>query len=159
MKIVVLGDSFTFGQGCSDTPTEVVALPSAYCWPSLIQKQFAIPVDNRAGLGYSNASIIETLHQDLTTDINLVIFCASFPTRIQISRNEHVSESMSPHWKSDQNDLDIDNAVRLYYKHLYSNRIGYTNIITTLLAAYGAARLIGADFLWSKALNFYSPGV
>jgi hypothetical protein len=156
MKIVVLGDSFTFGQGCSDTPPGFVGRPSAYCWASLIQKEFSVTVDNRSKPGYSNAAIVESLHQNLTPDIDLIIFCASLPTRIQIKQNEYVSESMSPFWKSNQNDPQIDNAVRLYYKHLYGDRIGYTNTITTVLAAYGAAKLIGADFLWSKPVHVES---
>lgn len=156
MKIVVLGDSFTFGQGCSDVPLVFAGIPSSYCWASLIQKQFPVTVDNRAMPGYSNASILESLHQLLTTDIDLVIFCASFPARIQINFTDYVSESVSPIWGSAQNNLQIGNAVKLYYKYLYSNRIGYTNTITSLLAAYGAAKLVGAEFLWSKPDNLES---
>ena len=54
-RVIVLGDSFTFGHGCSDRvyyydedlkkfigDIKLVkqCIPSEYCWPSLLQKEF-----------------------------------------------------------------------------------------------------------------------
>jgi len=159
MKIVVLGDSFTFGQGCSDTPMGYIAKPSEYAWPSLIQKEFAVTVDNRSRPGYSNASIVERLHQELTDDIKLVICCVSFAARIQIRRTENAAESIGPNWQSDRTFPQLETAVEHYYKYLYSDRIGHASSITTLLAAYASAQLVGADFLWCMPDPVHIPSL
>ena len=157
MKIVVVGDSFTFGQGCSDAFPVIGKTPSAYSWPSLLQQYLPNSVvDNRAIPGNNNMTMFESLYQELTTDINTIIFCASFAMRIAVrvpDYEEFATLSISPHWSTESTELGFNDAIANYYKHLYSDRVGYNTAATAVMAAYGCARLVGADFFWSKPAN------
>jgi len=61
-RIVVFGDSNTFGQGLSDNIKKLenhidYNFPSNLAWPALLGKQFNVPVKNLAIPGCSNATI------------------------------------------------------------------------------------------------------
>ena len=76
-RVIVLGDSFTFGHGCSDrvyyydedlkkfvgdiTPMNQ-CIPSEYCWPALLQKEFPrLKVHNLSQPGHCNQGMFRDL--------------------------------------------------------------------------------------------------
>lgn len=103
--IVLLGDSFTFGHGCSDRiyhwdpelkrhvgDMHSLALgPSEHSWGRLIEQTFAnVRVINMAGPGKDNTSCFSDLLLDLKehyqdVKIDAVIFSMTFDDRIQIA--------------------------------------------------------------------------
>lgn len=104
-RILILGDSYTFGHGCSDriyyydhnlkkfigNPEPFYnVIPSEFGWPSLLQKQFPeIEVINLAKPGHSNPSIfrdlLEFYQENKKTTEDLVIFNATFASRIEVA--------------------------------------------------------------------------
>lgn len=163
MKIVVVGDSYVYGQGCSDRAT-YMGDPgnhgsSRHCWSGLLQQRYPTwNVKNYAYPGADNINIVKELQQNLHDDVRLIVFCSTFISRIP-ARHPHVQAekdftvTISPHWTPEVNEAGFNDAVIKYYKHLYSDVVGQDVLTNCLLAAYGAARLIGADFLWTRPVR------
>ena len=106
--IILMGDSFTFGHGCSDRvyywDNKIKdwvgkmwasgAGPSEYCWGSLIEKTFnSVSVINRSEPGKDNISCFSDLLFDIKEylygiKIDALIFLMSFDDRIQIAPPE-----------------------------------------------------------------------
>lgn len=79
-RLVVFGDSFTYGYGFEDCRT-INQPPSQFVWPSLLGKQLNVPVVNKAAPGGSNTEILASiLSFDFDPD-DLVIIGWTFVTR------------------------------------------------------------------------------
>jgi len=62
-NILVVGDSFSYGQGCSDRPWNqkpYKASPSQFAWPALLQKE--LPEYNIINISYPGNSIPGTFN-------------------------------------------------------------------------------------------------
>lgn len=163
MKIVVSGDSFTFGQGCSDKPTVYdpksktwrpdhdYDTTSNYCWASLLQQHYpGSEVVNLAQPGrdniYISTSIMDNLH-----DADLVIFPATAFNRMQAAnpfdpKRKDTWVIGNPIFNAPQ---EYQDAAKQYIMHLYSEE--YLAEITTMaiLAVYADCRTRGIPFIWS----------
>jgi hypothetical protein len=107
-RVIIVGDSFTYGHGCPDRifyvdkeTKKVVGqrtpdtIPSEYCWASLLKKDYDIEVVNLARCGHSNPAMFRDLVNHSMKDKKptkggiipktLVIFAASSTDRIEAS--------------------------------------------------------------------------
>jgi hypothetical protein len=158
MKIVVVGDSYTYGQGCSDRNTHVDDYKkigsSNYCWTSLLQQRYpALEVKNYGKPGIDNINMAKVLHQQLQENIKLIVFCSTFTSRVPVRHpyaENYITLTISPHWQHHLNEPGFDESITKYFKHLYSDIVGHDIMTNSLLSAYGTAKLIGADFLWNR---------
>lgn len=160
MKIVVVGDSYVYGQGCSDRAAYIDdSGPSNYCWASLLQQHYPTwDVKNYGHPGADNVNIVKELQQQLQQDIKLIIFCSSFISRIPVRHpyaENDCTMPVSPHWTAHIDEPGFNESVAKYYKHLYSDVVGIDIMTNSLLAAYCATKLIGADFLWSRPVRHH----
>ena len=161
MKILVAGDSYIYGQGCSDrdhnwgNPREIG--PSNYCWPSLLQQHYpTLDVENYGFPGTDNVNIAKQVHQHLQQDIKLIVFCSTFISRAPArypGAEDDFTITISPHWVTGLSEHGFDDSVTKYYKHLYNDLLGLDLLTNSLMSAYGAAKLIGADFLWTRPIR------
>ena len=165
MKIIVVGDSYTYGQGCSDRVDNydlVTAAPSASCWASLLQKQYpSLTVRNYSQPGADNPKIIRFLHKNLEQDVDLVIFCSTFISRIPVrcpGNDNDLSLTISPQWSELEHEPGFNHSVMQYFKHLYSDLVGYNLMTNCLMAAYGFSKLVNADFRWTHPMCNFMPG-
>jgi len=178
-NIIVLGDSFTYGQGCSDkeyyydpdlkctvgNSAEFYTGPSRYCWASLLGGYYAqYNIMNLAHPGNDNAYMLNEAYQRIDENTALVIFAGTMPPRMHIP-NAH-SEGVGT-WvmsnidrapsiiecKGDvelyQKLRDIHAAKKSFLKHLYSDEMFAIYALNALYAAYGLARRYNAKFIWS----------
>jgi len=160
MKIVILGDSYAYGDGCADVK-KLSDRPSYHSWPSLLQRaRPQLTVVNVAQPGADNLSILAQLWQNWTQDIDIIIFAASMITRVQGRHpaNElDETRSLSPHFGFLDMPTEYKVAVKNYYQHLYSDLVGVNHAVCCILAGYGCSQLLGADFYWSIP-NHFDPG-
>lgn len=153
MKIIVLGDSYSFGDGCSDIIIGPESSPSRYSWPGLIQQSFPnVIVKNLARSGADNLTLLTRLWENWTDDVDVVLFCASFITRIQARdplAENYITRSLNPIY--DHLDLpdDYRSATNIYYRHLYSDLVGVNYTVSCVMSGYACANLLNADFYWS----------
>ena len=176
-RIIILGDSFTFGHGCLDriyyydedlkkfvgdiTPMEK-CIPSEYCWPALLQKDFPnIEVFNLSQPGHSNQGMFRNLlefyskHAYISDD--LIIFNGTFSDRIEIRSafDEDTIGSWAMGWEYMslvENFKEYVSAQKDYIKYLYHEKIGFNLTVSSLLGAYGYATSNNHSFLYSTPI-------
>jgi len=175
-RIIILGDSFTFGHGCSDREyyydkksnswvgdkSLITNSPSIHAWPSLLQKQYPdIEVINLAVPGRCNQALFRDLSEyyiehGINND-DIVIFNGTFNDRIEISNELHEDpDRNAKSWclgqyigPEDSESEDYKLAKKLYLVYLYSDPIGRNQTLSAMLGSYGYAKAAGATFLWS----------
>lgn len=167
-KILIAGDSFGFGQGCSDrlfyidpktskpvgNQNLVFEGPSKFCWASLLQQEYSdIQVINLSYPGLDNMSIASSIYKNLNEDIDLIIFAGTAPDRIQISNPKwpDIPTSWLIGSVPSLNDYPADwvKATESYTKYLY-NQEAVTNItINAVTSIYGLSALNACKFLYS----------
>jgi hypothetical protein len=166
-KILVVGDSFTFGQGCSDRlfyydpvankkvgdHSLVFQGPSKNCFASLLQKDYPdYKVLNVSTPGADNTYITSTVFKYISEGIDLVLYNGTGQSRIQIAHPVHKLVPMS--WVigsplPDDFPKPFVDATEAYSKYLY-NEMALLNISAcSIMAAYGIAQRAGAKFIWS----------
>jgi hypothetical protein len=157
MKILISGDSFAFGQGCSDRLNGQADWknsdgPSRFCWASLLQQTYPeITVVNRALPGLDNTSIlIETSTACTENTFDLIIFAGTYIERKQIAHfvNPDQITTWSPGWKLPGSN-EYQKAQEYYLKYLTNITMDTNITVSNVLAAYGLASKLGAKFLWS----------
>jgi len=104
-NIIVLGDSFTFGHGCSDrvfywdpdtkkyvgNDKSLALGPSEHCWASLISQHYpGTKVTNISSPGKDNTScfidfLVDYIDNKTADAVDMVIFAMTFDDRIQIA--------------------------------------------------------------------------
>ena len=157
MKVVVVGDSYTYGEGCSDldNKTDNRLSASKHCWASLLEQTHTnITVQNFSCPGIDNVSIARRLWENVDSDIDVVLFCGTFYSRLcarHPDAPEHTIMSITPHFQhlEQKQFKEFGSAVDQYYRHLYSDQVGYDISTCALLSAYACAVLNGAKFFWS----------
>jgi hypothetical protein len=172
MKILVVGDSYSFGYGCSDRlryfdlESKIWVGndfawngPSEFCWASLLQKQYPnLTIINKSVPGIDNVSIlINLLNSCQITIFDAIIFSASYSTRKQIADlydPENVvtwipnyTQKKSSHTQASEEYL---RAIDYYVKHLSNNAIDLNLTASAILAAFGRATTLNSKFLWSR---------
>ena len=144
-RLVVFGDSFTYGHGLSDCRSSD-DLPSTQAWPALLGNQLDVPVVNNAIPGYSNIEILISIltfgfaENDLaivgwTYVARDVLFNAPLFNKQKYKKDGH--ESLGPSrsnensktWLRLHNDYDLSIRAGLLIDHgmLYLNSLNVMN--------------------------------
>lgn len=170
-KLLIVGDSCTYGHGCSDRvyywddnekkyigtlfkyPNDP---PSRFAWPSLLQNDLVdYEILNISMPGNANqhmfASILDYIKNE--KNIVLILFCGSFADRIQIA-NMGDPNKIDPwviSWNPPLYSLDnyYNTAKDYYRKYLYNNEIGLNQTLSALFAAYSICLINNIKFMWS----------
>jgi hypothetical protein len=173
-RIIIVGDSFTFGHGCSDrsyyydekTETFIgdvthfyVPKPSDFCWASLLQKQHPeLEIVNLAKPGLCNQAIfrniLEYFEKNPARPNDILMFNGTYPDRLEIALHDKPEVPTSWVIGFDQNSqkhstVQYNIAKKMYVTHLYNDEIGFNISMATLLAAYGFAVGSNMKFIWS----------
>jgi hypothetical protein len=157
MKILIAGDSFTFGQGCSDRQDGPLIWkdsdgPSKFCWASLLQQTYPnLTVVNKSLPGLDNTSIlINILKSCLDTQFDLIVFAGSYVERKQIAApfNPNNVIPWVPNWKI-PGPGEYQTAQKYHLQYLSNITIDINITTSDILAAYGQAAMSKSKFLWS----------
>lgn len=168
-KIIIVGDSYTFGHGCSDrihyydkqSETWIgdqainVKGPSQHCWASLAARDFSkYEFINLSAPGNSNDNIFKGIADTVDLNTELVMFAGSFSNRMLIK--DHGSESVFP-WIVGMNWLPSEptqpksyfTAKESFIKHLYIDSMGNNYTVMAIMSAWAASILYQSKFVWS----------
>ena len=176
-KILIVGDSFTYGHGCKDRvfymDKETNSLvgcqanipfesPSLYCWSAILQKAYPNwEICNVARPGNSNTSmfrnLLEHFHQNPTKP-DLIMFMGTLPDRMDIC--DPGSREILP-WTIGSQIQDTSNsdnpvhvAKKMFVTWLYDGILGQYATVQALLASYCLAKTNDIKFVWSMPLAF-----
>ena len=184
-KVIIVGDSFTFGHGCSDRVfyydhklkkfvgdynPKTDLTPSQHCWAALLQREYPdLEVINLAKPGYCNTAIFKDLSIYVSTNEikegDIVLFNGTHPDRMEVATEqcEHpVSWVMGwDHQAQQEDEIDYNIAKKMYIQHLYHDQIGVNYSVASLMGAYGYASANKLNFAWNFPILFRppSPGV
>jgi hypothetical protein len=172
-RVIVLGDSYTFGHGCSDrvyyydedlkkfigdrTLLEQ-CIPSKYCWAALLQKDFPnLTVHNLSQPGHCNQGMFrDLLDFYVKYDYNLndlIIFNGTFSDRIEVRTMYHLDQvgpwAIGWEYMTGGDYKEYITAQKYYTKHLYHEKIGINLTLSSLLGAYSYSTLNKHKFLYS----------
>lgn len=183
-RIIICGDSFTFGHGCHDriyyydqilkkqigdiAPFDA-CIPSEYCWAALLQKKYPeIEIVNLARPGHSNLGIFSDLinyfKKNPVKKTDLAILNFTFPDRIQIPdfKNADSTIPWCIGWEfANWNDEDPKyysewkQAKYLYGKYLINDAVTNTYALSSMLGAYAFAHLNDIKYFWSYPKFIY----
>jgi hypothetical protein len=173
-RIIIVGDSFTFGHGCSDrsyyydekTETFVgdvthfyVPKPSDFCWASLLQQQHPeVEIVNLAKPGLCNQAIfrdiLDFFKENPARPNDILMYHGTFPDRLEIALHDKPEVATSwvlgfDHNSQKHSTVQYNIAKKMYVTHLYNDSIGFNISMSTVLAAYGFAIGSGMKFMWS----------
>jgi len=179
-RIILLGDSFTFGHGCSDKvhyydpvtkqhvggkmSPDFETKPSDYCWGSLIKKQFPnIEVMNLSKPGHCFLGMARDLI-NLSQRINLnsddlILLNGTFIDRTEIAHpcdpDSYVSWAIGPTSPMEMvnNEPEYINAKQMYVKYLYSDAVMYNQFLTSFMGIYSICNLYDTKFAFSLPKN------
>lgn len=167
-KILIAGDSFGFGQGCSDrlfyidpetkkqigNQNLVYQGPSKFCWSSLLQEDYPnYKVINLSYPGSDNMSIASAIYKNLSEDVELIIFAGAAADRIQISNPKYPDVPVS--WlvgsvpSIDEYPTDWVKATEYYTKYLYNQDAVTSITVNAVTSIYGLSALNTCKFLYS----------
>lgn len=155
-NILILGDSFTYGQGCKDRIYIDMNLlpPSEHCWSSLLAKDYPdYEVINLARPGADNTSMSLLAQNNINSDTQLVMFNVTPPGRLPI-RNEYgeglVSWQLSEAINKNTNpNVGMGVAKQAFLKYMYHEKTLNIISVNAILAAYSAANIMGVKFIMS----------
>jgi hypothetical protein len=179
-RVIVLGDSYTFGHGCSDrefqynestktfigdeTPFKK-NIPSLYCWASLLQHKFSnIEIINLGKPANCSQGIFRDLieyHSEHPLNENdIIMYNGTFPFRIEIASGSRPEVAMPwvmgwDHHSQMENEIPYNIAKKMYVTHLFNDDIGYNLSMTALLATYGFATINNLKFIWNLPTQEY----
>jgi hypothetical protein len=170
-KILVLGDSFTYGHGCEDRiyhwdkeKKEMVGWffefprdpPSKHCWASLLQNELTdYEVVNIARPGNSNQHMFGQLvdyFYNFKKEIDLVVYSSSFVDRIEAASMGD-PERPDP-WPINHTNApgvefsEYTEAKNAYIKYLYNGAIGLHQSMSAIYGAHSYTVTNGIKFLW-----------
>ena len=179
-KIITLGDSFTFGHGCSDrelyyddSTKQFVGdskpfmenIPSKYCWPTLLQQQINdIEVVNLARPANCNQGLFHNLldycENNIINKDDIIIFNGTFPTRIEIASGDRPEVTVPwvmgwDHHSQMESAIQYNIAKKMYITHLFNDSIGYTQALSSVLATHAFATMYNAKYIWSIPNHAY----
>lgn len=183
-KIIILGDSFTFGHGCSDREFHydevsktfigdskpfINGIPSEKCWPALLQQKYTdIQVVNLAKPANCNQGMFRNLldycKDNPLNENDIVMYNGTFPTRIEIASGEKPEVAVPwvmgwDHHSQMESAIQYNIAKKLYITHLFNDGIGYIQAVSSILATYGFATTYKTKFIWSIPKYAYPPDI
>jgi hypothetical protein len=184
MRIVIVGDSYTFGHGCSDreyyydqnkqtfvgdyTPFDK-RIPSNHCWAALLQQQYPnIEVVNLAMPGHCSQGMFRDLtnyyYANTYSSDDIVMFHGTFANRIEVALGDRpdVTVPWVMGWDKQSQDearVQYNIAKKMYVTHLFNNDIGYNLSITGLMSAYAFASVRKMKFIWTLPTYDYSDKI
>lgn len=175
MNVLILGDSFTYGHGCSDrifyydfdakklVGQRLPAMnPSSYCWAMLLQQEFpSWKIFNVASVGRSMQGMFWDfvtfllMHKEVKPD--LVMFNGTLSDRVEMPMLHDFEQagSWGLSWdltlpdKAEEEPDVLTNAKHQFRKYLYNKTIGDQHSVSALFGAYGLAMTHDIKFLWS----------
>lgn len=178
-RILIVGDSYTFGHGCKDrvyyfdektnqfvgdiTPM-YQQIPSEYCWGSLLKKALPdVEIHNLAKPGHSNQGMVRDIFNFYSNKAprssDLIIFNGSFHSRMEIASvgdfEKTISwtigwEYMNPTSLNHEKKFPgYSEAKKGMIKHLINDDIAYHNAIMAIFAAYAFAEGNKIKYLWN----------
>lgn len=168
-KIIIVGDSFTYGIGCDDRLSKFddyrqiwycpVAPPgqaSIHCWASLAANEFInYQFVNVAIPGNSHDNMFKQLASEINDDTKLVMFCGTFIHRMLLNATHNMSLPMilsfGPNvlWSA----ADYTKAFDQFIKHLYHESMGINYAIMSVLSAKAISESYKAKFVCSLTLR------
>lgn len=161
-NIIILGDSFTYGEGCSDRPSEFIKHetkgPSEKCWPSLLQKELpeynilnlSVPGNSLSGCFVDLVRFKENVPQ---ISIDMVIIAVTSHQRMILSTPHNPDELMSwvigaPPVRGEFPEYIL--AKEYFVKYLLNDDIILHNGLQQLMAInYYCHHVCHAPILWS----------
>jgi len=174
-KILIVGDSYTYGSGCDDRPWYFDEIknkwipekpkyplpgPSEQCWGSLLKH--ALPdyeVINQGSPGNDNSGItLSALAHLNTEDIALVIYAGTSDSRMRIAQDHLDPEKFEPaNWVMSQQiqgefhttKKAYQDAQMAYMTHLYHSDVYRDNSVINIYAIHAFANAIQAKLLWN----------
>ena len=174
-KVLIAGDSFAFGHGCSDrthyydTNTKSWVgddsnfvdtktwryFPSQYCWGNLVQKEYSnCTVINLSIPGADNTYILDQIVNNCN-DVDLVLCSFTGHNRIRVQSEystEQEEDKFPGCWvlgQPTQNNKDYTKAQEYFLKYLYSEKYFLSVALSTVFAAYGICKLKNIPFYWA----------
>ncbi len=175
-KVIIVGDSFTFGHGCSDRvfyydhklkvfvgdydPIRDLT-PSEHCWAALLQREYPnLEVINLAKPGHCNTAIFKDLSAYVSNNEiiegDIVLFNGTKHDRIEVSTGDYkhpVSWVMGwDHMAQQKDDSDYNLDKKMYIKYLYHEQIGFNYSLASVMGAYGYASANKLNFVWNIPL-------
>jgi hypothetical protein len=170
--ILIVGDSYTYGQGCNDRIYyydknadkhigEYFEYPrdpaSKYCWASLLQQQLPeYNVVNLASPGNSQFGIFKDTVDYITKNSNvcLVLYNTTFFDRVSVASfgDPNVINPWCPTWYVDADKKEPEaylNAKVGYVKYLMNDDLLRYQSVMSTLAANSIAINKDIKFLWS----------
>lgn len=171
-KIVIVGDSFTYGHGCSDREfyhdpatrrwVGNISLlqdnPSEYCWAALLQKMYPkYEVINLSKPANDNSYMMKKAYENVDESTALFIYAGTMTARMHVTSNT----PMGPvPWVMSTEDTNapqqLRNAKEQFIKYLYNDDVFSLISLNALYAAYGLSQKYNCKFIWS-APTFDDP--
>ena len=162
MKIIISGDSFTYGQGCKDRIafTDPVTgtshrnfagsdPPSKYCWASLLQNHYPDhQIINLARPGKDNMYISTSIIENVK-DADIVYFLGTACNRLQIMDIYGNPIGIILGGLGGFEKYVHNESVTLFLKHLYLESYFLDISISSLLATYAHCIVKDISFVWS----------
>lgn len=185
-RVIVLGDSYSYGHGCSDriyyvdmNTKEIIGRPfyekppSDYCWASLIKKEFNIEVINLARCGHSNPAMFRDLVNFGLNDKNknlktLLIYAGTSPDRLEVGGGSNNVYSwvlsqdpnfVHPEFVKNPEQEQHWQAKKMYIKNLYNSKIGQNIGLMSMLSCFQYAILCNFKFAFSITHYWYDSAV
>jgi hypothetical protein len=166
MKIVISGDSFTFGHGCKDRVSFTSKKtgefinnfnpdqgPSEYSWPSLLQKKYPEhKIINLAFPGVDNTYIFKSII-DHIDGADIVFVGSTSMNRMQIATSDglNVQSLVFSSYNTSRSNgkIEYEKAIELFLKHLYTESYFASVFVSTIWAVYGQCLKKNIPFIWS----------
>lgn len=181
-KVIVVGDSFTFGHGCPDRefyydhklkvftgdwdPFSELR-PSDHCWASLLQREYPnLEVINLAVPGHCNTAIFKDVSTYLSNNEiregDILLFNGTTRDRIEVSTGNDNGNPVSwvigwDHMAQQKSDADYNLAKKMYIKYLYHEQIVFNYTLASVMGAYGYASANKLNFAWSMPMVQSNP--
>jgi hypothetical protein len=169
-NILITGDSFAYGHGCSDRvfyydeklrkhigdSVTFQQGPSEHCWASLLQNELNVNVINVSVPGSSNQGAYMRAIEKINPDYDLVIFAGTWTNRTEIASHvENKTKSIIFNYSTaNENDpLPYKNSIISYFKYLYHEDINRHTSITSIVSLYSYCLKHNIKFLWTFPRN------
>ena len=169
MKIVIAGDSFTYGQGCKDRISFYKIStrqwienftwdqpPSEYSWPSLLQKHYPEhEIINLAKPGVDNTYICKSILDHIDT-ADIVFFASTAMGRMQVASLDgiHTQPLIFAAYNhclyTTNSETEYRQAIDLFVKRLYIDNYFAIVLVSTIWCIYGHCLKKNIPFIWSE---------